>query len=330
MNGTPIHLQPATYQIFTDASMQGWGGYLDCWEVQGEWTAEEKLMHINALELLAVTRVIHHFQEILHGASVEVASDNTTTVAYIMKQGGTKSQILMTLTQELYTMLEYLDIKITCRHIPGRLNVLADSLSRKKQIIPTEWSLHPSMVQALWSIWDRPMIDLFATKYNAKLPTYVSPVPDQEAWAVDALSLDWTGMYAYAYPPTAIISEVLAKVSKTDCCLILVAPAWPNQSWYPLLLQLLTDFPRELPNRKNLLRQPRTSIFHTQPEIFKFHAWKISSKVIETEAFLKKLQTEWLDPKSHLHWQWTRGNGTYSPIGVLKGIQIPSLPLLQQ
>ena len=32
---------------------------------------------------------------------------------------------------------------------------------------------------------------LFATWYNHKLPRFVSPVPDQKAWAIDVLSLPW-------------------------------------------------------------------------------------------------------------------------------------------
>jgi hypothetical protein len=35
-------------------------------------------------------------------------------------------------------------------------------------------------------IWNRPLIDLFATSLNYKLETFVSPIPDQKAWTVDA------------------------------------------------------------------------------------------------------------------------------------------------
>lgn len=39
------------------------------------------------------------------------------------------------------------NITLLVRHIPGRLNVLADGLSRRHQIIGTEWCLHPSVVR---------------------------------------------------------------------------------------------------------------------------------------------------------------------------------------
>ena len=52
-----------------------------------------------------------------------------------------------------------------------------------------EWSLHPEVFQAICSRWHQPQLDLFAARFNNKLPQFVSPVPDPQAWAVDALSL---------------------------------------------------------------------------------------------------------------------------------------------
>nr|KAG5703999.1 hypothetical protein BaRGS_032088 [Batillaria attramentaria] len=63
--------------------------------------------------------------------------------------------------------------------------------------------------------WERPQIDLFATRWNNKLPTFVSPVPDPTAWAVDALSIPWDGFVAYAYPPTVLIPKVLQKLENS-------------------------------------------------------------------------------------------------------------------
>ena len=73
------------------------------------------------------------------------------------------------------------------RHIPGRLNVLADILSRPSQMSSTVRSLHPPVFRA--REWGIPLLDLFATRWNHKLPLFVSPVPDPSAVAVDALSM---------------------------------------------------------------------------------------------------------------------------------------------
>ena len=65
--------------------------------------------------------------------------------------------------------------------------MIADKLSRQGQIIQTEWSLHQEVFD-LCQTWHRPQVDMFATRYNCKLTKFVSPVPDPNAWAVDALN----------------------------------------------------------------------------------------------------------------------------------------------
>ena len=55
-------------------------------------------------------------------------------------------------------------------------------------------------------------MDLFATRFNNKLPQFVSPVPKSQAWAVDALSLSWEDLDPYAFPPAAILVKVVEKL----------------------------------------------------------------------------------------------------------------------
>ena len=59
----------------------------------------------------------------------------------------------------------------------------------------------------LCSRWARPHVDLFATRFNHKLSKFVSLVPDATAWAVDALSLPWESLDAYAFPPFSLLSQ---------------------------------------------------------------------------------------------------------------------------
>jgi hypothetical protein len=82
------------------------------------------------------------------------------------------------------------------------------------------------------------ILDLFATSLNHKLETFVSPVPDPLSFAVDAMSLSWDGMFAYAFPPFSFLLQVLLKIKQSDCKIILIAPAWPRQAWFPELLLL--------------------------------------------------------------------------------------------
>jgi hypothetical protein len=62
---------------------------------------------------------------------------------------------------------------------------------------------------------------------------WLPPVPDPLAFAVDAMSLSWDGMFAYAFPPFRFLLQVLLKIKQSDCKIILIAPAWPKQAWFP-------------------------------------------------------------------------------------------------
>ena len=151
-------------------------------------------------------------------------------------------------------------VTLKARHIPGRLNVVADKLSRLGQIIQTEWSLLPEVFQTICSRWHRPQIDLFATRFNNKLPLFVSPVPDPLATAVNALSLPWEDLDAYAFPPVAILGKVVEKLLDSPCkSIILIAPGWPNMPWFWDLVTMSSQIPLSLPN---LLTQPFNQIPH--------------------------------------------------------------------
>ena len=128
-------------------------------------------------------------------------------------------------------------------HIPGRLNVVADKLSRLGQTIQTEWSLIQEVFQAMYSRWHRPQIDLFATRFNNKLSLFVSLVPDPLATAVDALSLPWEDLDAYAFPPAAILGKVV-KLQDSPCKrIILIALGWPNMPWFWDLVTMSSQIP---------------------------------------------------------------------------------------
>ena len=52
---------------------------------------------------------------------------------------------------------------------------------------------------------------VLATSLNRKLDTFVSPVPDSLAYAVDAMSISWKGMFAYAFSPFRFLSSSPSK-----------------------------------------------------------------------------------------------------------------------
>ena len=66
---------------------EGWDAHLDQRSTQGLWSDQEKRLHINVLELKAVSLALRNFKDQCQDQTVLVATDNSTVVAYINKQG---------------------------------------------------------------------------------------------------------------------------------------------------------------------------------------------------------------------------------------------------
>ena len=221
LTGPPFHPIKHALQIFTDTSKEGLGAHLDEHTARGTWSLPESKLHINYLELKVVFLALKEFQELCSDKIVLVATDNTTVVSYINKEGGMRSGPLCALPWRILTWYTRKQVTLKARHIPGRLKVVADKLSRLGQTIQTEWSLFPEGFQTICSRWHRPKINLFATRLNNQLPLFMSSVPDLLALAVDALTLSWEDLDAYAFPPAAILGKVMEKLQEnymySDC-----------------------------------------------------------------------------------------------------------------
>ena len=99
--GQPLHPLRHALQNFTDASKEGWGAHLGDFTASGTWSVPESQLHINFLELKAVLLALKRFQHMVQGKVVLIATDNTTVVAYINKEGGMRSGSLCALLWRL-------------------------------------------------------------------------------------------------------------------------------------------------------------------------------------------------------------------------------------
>ena len=231
MAGAPIHPHVHNTLVFTDASQKGWGAHLNEIVLSGLWSNKEAQLHINVLELKAVL-ALKGFQEHLQGQRVLICSDNSTVVSYLNKEGGTHSIEMCALIWRILAFTNSRRIQIRARDVPGSLNVIADSLSRRDKVIQTEWSLHQQIFNQICRVWDTPIVNLFATHLNHKLPIYVFPVPDTKAWKIDALNICWEGLDSYVFCPLAILPQVIQKIITYPCRMIVLAPGWPGMPWF--------------------------------------------------------------------------------------------------
>lgn len=311
-----------TVTITTDASMTGWGAHVENQVVQGQWTKVEKTQHINNLELEAVFRAVKHFLPILKNKDVLVRSDNTTVVQYINKQGGTHSLQLCSRTWDLWMLALKNNMTLTAAHLAGADNVLADQLSRTN-IRMTEWALKETIVQQIFQVWGSPMIDLFATKENRKTPIFCSWVYHPQAMAVDALSISWDRMHAYAFPPICLLPKVLQHMQKFQCEIILIAPLWPRQNWFPVLLQMIVDVPLKLPPVTDILTQGKLKVAHPNPQMLNLTAWRLSTNSSKQRDFQSTLENCCQPHGDQEHRKTIHANSEFSVAGVVNGKLIP-------
>ena len=114
---------------------------------------------------------------------------------------------------------------------------------------------------------------------------------------------NWNIGLPYAFSPFSIISRVLLK-TKQECVplLILIAPVWSTQPWYPEVLNLCVREPVLLPQRQKNLKSPKNIVHPLMLEnSLTLAAWLVSGKPSCVKEFQKTLLTlsQIPDEKAH-------------------------------
>ena len=148
------------------------------------------------------------------------------------------------------------------------------------RVVPT-----PEIVKRIFRFWGTPEVNMFATLSNSHLPRFMSPVPEPRALAVDALSQDWQGRSMYMFSPFPLLSKVVQKLRSTQVAeVILVAPWWLSQQWFPHLLRLCVEHPLFLPYRQDLLSQ-QDQKYISDGKSFHLHVWRLSCDTTKQQSF---------------------------------------------
>ena len=226
--GCPLHPEEHNTLIFTGESNQGWGAHLE--KHDSQWHLDRSRKNIT-YQCPRDKDSVSSPKRLSKQPSRQKNSDSNRQClcGQLSEQtGGTHSWDMCLLVWHILAYCNPRNILIRARHIQGCLNVIADSLSRKDKVIQTEWSLHPQMFNLICKVWHKPMVDMFATKMNNKLPLYVSTVPEANALNTDALDISWEGLDSYVFCPVALIQ----KMNTYWCKMIVAAPGWPMIHWF--------------------------------------------------------------------------------------------------
>ena len=289
-----LHPRDHDVLIFADASNTGWGAHLNQNSTGGLWSQVEKQLHINVLELKAV--ILTLFKTVHQEISASSLRQHQCSTPHKQTRRNSLNRAFCPHVETPYLVQQTPDNsqsetrpKVTQCHCGRPLQEEPNSTHR---VVPVS-----QIFKQITRLWEHPQIDLFATNLNTKPPTYVSPIPDPQAWAVDALNISWKNIVGYAISPTAFLSRVFQKLQSQECRLILIAPGWPTKPWFWDLVKLFLDHPRQLPPICSLLKQPLNNQFHSHPESLNLHAWYLGIQPSRTKVSLQKWQIELLHLK---------------------------------
>ena len=252
--------------MYCDASDIAWGVHFTS-NTGGGWTESEAALHINARELLAIFYSLKTFRADLRGTHVKVFSDNTTAVAVVNHMGTSKSDTCNQIGKKIWLFCQAEDIWVTCAHVPGVENEIADFESRR-DYKDSEWMLHPQIFREACDFTNfEPNLDCFANRINTQLKDYVSFRPDPSALFIDAFTVDWAFYKPYLFPPFSIVGKTLQKIMVDQAEVLMVVPRWPSKPWFNLFQDMLVGQPLVVaPDPQNLVLPARPSEVHPLAE----------------------------------------------------------------
>jgi hypothetical protein len=264
--------------LYSDASMSGWGGSMLDKVTRGSWNTEERLLHINELELKAVYNVLRSFSTYVCNKSVLVRVDSTVALSYINKYGGCRAPNLHKIAKDIYIFVERNNIIISASYINTKDNVIADYASRLEQD-ESDWMLNIEIFNNVCKTFNFvPNIDLFATYLTKQLNIFCSWFPDPEASYVDAFTLNWEHFKIYVFPPFCLILRALKKLINDKAEGLFVVPFWPTQPWWPIFKSLVQTEMLILEPSRNLLKSFVFSRPHPLAKTLKLVAAMLSAK----------------------------------------------------
>ena len=213
--------------------------------------------------------------------------DNSVSVAYLNKFGGRAHQ-LDALARQIWLWCLDRNIHVSAAFVAGKTNVEADELSRKDFQDDLEWSLAPHIFDRVISHFPDMSVDLFASRLNCKLATYVSRRAEPHVLAVDAFSIIWNDHLFYIFPPFSLMAKILQKMEQDSTEAVVIAPVWPTQAWWASLLHMISGPCFLLQNPQDILSLPHKPEYLHPLKKMRLGVFRLSGKRSNAKVYHEK------------------------------------------
>lgn len=302
-NGKGFQVLSPDFLFTTDAGPMGWGGHCTVPPqpivlAQGRFLSLTKLDSTNEKELLAIYFCLRSFRRRFQweNCHVRVVTDSMTAMLYLNKAGG-RVPSLMAITKKILTYALRFNITISglVHYITSAENKLADFQSREFANPHIEFRLQPRIFSKIDRLFGPHEVDTFAAVENHQLPLYVSWRPDPFSMYPDIFSRKLPRGRLYCFPPFCLILRLLNKIRLEARSATVIVPFWVGKPFWPILLDLLTDWPAILPAQS--LKSPKGIFIRTEIQQHQLLACPVSGNVELTSDFQRR--------RSCTHWDAT-------------------------
>ena len=278
--------------IFSDASKKGWGAHLGPLEIGGRWCLEERIQHINVLELQAAFLAIKALLPKIDKPHVQFAIDNQTAVTYINKirwNPLTSTFILSNRTMAFCSENEPISVSSLCagnKKLHSRQEV--KSVQRLTRVDAKLPGVSTDFTQNAW------------VRSRSVCLQNKSPI-DSFCQLETRARCDNMRCFQFELGPherlpfstfVCLIHRCIKKIQLDQAECILITPVWKSRPWYPVILSLLADRLLLLPKDSKLLQLPGTDKVHPlcSQKNFRLAAWPLSGKKYQNRGFLRRCQ----------------------------------------
>lgn len=227
--------RPTTLQIVkTDASKVGWGVQSRDRHFGAPWSEEERLLHINELEMKAVFNGLTYLGKEIADLRIALHVDNTTVHSYLTNFKGGSQPRLNALAKGIWMWTIANSVEISeVMWIPTDTMGMPDFESRWED--HEDWQVRRWVFAKAQSQWGPHTIDRFASHRNHLLPRFNSRVWCPNTEAINAFTQRWSGENNWCVPPVHLIAKVLRLVLEQGAVTTILVPVWEGQPWFQQL-----------------------------------------------------------------------------------------------